>query len=320
MTKARASLISIEATPYYHCVSRCVRRSFLCGYDEQEQQSYEHRRSWIEKRLLALAGAFCIDVCAYAIMSNHYHVVLHINAEKAKTLSNVEVVERWLTFHHGPALVQRFMQEDELSEAETERCNEIIEEWRKRLVSISWFMRLINQHIASEANREDDCTGHFWEGRFRSQALLDEKAVAAAMAYVDLNPVRAAIAETPETSDYTSVKARIEAIESNPASPLGLFPFAGNPRESMPAGIPFRLMDYLALVDWTGRQVRDDKHGHIDNALPPLLERLGFDAKSWLETCTRIEQGGIVGTETSIKAALPHLQRKRFSGFRLPNR
>ncbi|PML81989.1 transposase [Enterovibrio norvegicus] len=320
MTKARASLISIEATPYCHCVSRCVRRSFLCGYDEQAQQSYEHRRSWIEKRLLALAGAFCIDVCAYAIMSNHYHVLLHINAEKAKTLSNVEVIERWLTFHHGPALVQRFMQEDELSEAETERCNEIIEEWRKRLVSISWFMRLINQHIASKANREDDCTGHFWEGRFRSQALLDEKAVAAAMAYVDLNPVRAAIAETPETSDYTSVKARIEAIESNQASPLGLFPFAGNPRESMPAGIPFRLMDYLALVDWTGRQVRDDKHGHIDNALPPLLERLGFDAKSWLETCTRIEQGGIVGTETSIKAALPHLQRKRFSGFRLPNR
>ncbi|MBE1275300.1 transposase [Enterovibrio baiacu] len=320
MTKARSSLISIDATPYYHCVSRCVRRSFLCGYDEQVQQSYEHRRGWIEKRLLALASAFCIDVCAYAIMSNHYHVVLHINAEKAKTLSDVEVVERWLTFHHGPALVQRFMQGDELSEAETERCNEMIEEWRERLVSISWFMRLINQHIASEANREDDCTGHFWEGRFKSQALLDEKAVAAAMAYVDLNPVRSAIAEAPETSDYTSVKARIEAIESNQTSPVGLFPFAGNPRESMPAGIPFLLMDYLALVDWTGRQVRDDKRGNIDNTSPPLLERLGFDAKSWLETCTRIEQGGIVGTENSIKAALPHLQRKRFSGFRLPNR
>ncbi|SFO71997.1 transposase [Enterovibrio norvegicus] len=319
MTKARSSLISIEATPYYHCVSRCVRRSFLCGYDEQAQQSYEHRRSWIEKRLLALAGAFCIDVCAYAIMSNHYHVVLHINVEKAKTLSNVEVVERWLAFHHGPALVQRFMQGDELSEAETERCNEMIEEWRKRLVSISWFMRLINQHIASEANREDNCTGHFWEGRFKSQALLDEKAVAAAMAYVDLNPVRAAIAEAPETSDYTSVKARIDTIESNQTSPAGLFPFAGNPRESMPDGIPFRLMDYLALVDWTGRQVRDDKHGHIDNALPSLLERLGFDAKSWLETCTRIEQGGIVGTDTAIKAALPHLHRKRLSGFRIPS-
>ncbi|MEZ8081183.1 transposase [Enterovibrio norvegicus] len=319
MTKARSSLISIEATPYYHCVSRCVRRSFLCGYDEQAQQSYEHRRSWIEKRLLALAGAFCIDVCAYAIMSNHYHVVLHINVEKAKTLSNVEVVERWLAFHHGPALVQRFMQGDELSEAETERCNEMIEEWRKRLVSISWFMRLINQHIASEANREDNCTGHFWEGRFKSQALLDEKAVAAAMAYVDLNPVRAAIAEAPETSDYTSVKARIDAIESNQKSLAGLFPFAGNPRESMPDGIPFRLMDYLALVDWTGRQERDDKHGHIDNALPSLLERLGFDAKSWLETCTRIEQGGIVGTETAIKDALPHLHRKRLSGFRIPS-
>ncbi|MDD1796480.1 transposase, partial [Enterovibrio sp. ZSDZ42] len=148
MTKARSSLINIEATPYYHCVSRCVRRSFLCGYDAQAQQSYEHRRAWIEKRLLALAGSFCIDVCAYAIMSNHYHVVLHINVEKVKTLSDVEVVDRWLAFHHGPVLVRRFMQGDKLSEAESERCNEVIKEWRERLVSVSWFMRLINQHIA----------------------------------------------------------------------------------------------------------------------------------------------------------------------------
>ncbi|MGF1769183.1 transposase, partial [Enterovibrio makurazakiensis] len=176
MTKARSSLISIDATPYYHCVSRCVRRTFLCGYDEQAQQSYEHRRGWIENRLLALANAFCIDVCAYAIMSNHYHVVLHINAEKAKKLSQHDVVERWLAFHQGPSLIQRFVQGDELSESEAERCSDMIEVWRERLMSISWFMRLLNQHIASEANREDKCTGHFWEGRFKSQALLDEKA------------------------------------------------------------------------------------------------------------------------------------------------
>ncbi|MEI8608337.1 transposase [Enterovibrio sp. Hal110] len=318
MTKARASLISVDATPYYHCVSRCVRRSFLCGYDERAQQCYEHRRGWIEKRLLALANAFCIDVCAYAIMSNHYHVVLHINAEKANRLKQNEIVERWLSFHQGPALIQRLIMGDKLSDAEIERCNAITEEWRERLSSISWFMRLLNQYISSEANREDKCTGHFWEGRFKSQALLDEKALAAAMAYVDLNPVRAAIAETPETSEHTSVKARIASLKKAQVTPPNMFPFAGNPRENMPDGLPFRLMDYLELVDWTGRQSRDDKRGHIDGKEPEILKRLGFDSAQWLATYKHAEKGSMIGTESSIKVALPLLGRKRLCGFRIP--
>lgn len=131
-------------------------------------------------------------------------------------------------------------------------------------MSISWFMRLLNQHIASEANREDKCTGHFWEARFKSQALLDEKALAAAMAYVDLNPIRAALAETPESSAHTPVKARIASLKKEETTARHLFPFVGNPREPMPEGLPFRLMDYLELVDWTGRQCREDKRGNID--------------------------------------------------------
>ncbi|WP_407333271.1 transposase [Enterovibrio sp. 27052020O] len=319
MTTARSSLINVSATPYYHCVSRCVRRSFLCGYDIHADKSFEHRREWIEKRLLLLAQIFCIDVCAYAIMSNHYHVVLHINTKEAGLLSLEQVAERWLSLHSGPVLVNRFMGGDKLSEAERERCEEIIEVWRERLTSISWFMRLLNQHIALEANREDQCTGHFWEGRFKSQALLDEKALAAAMAYVDLNPVRAAIAETPEQSAFTSVKARIEALRKEQHTAPYLFPFVGNPREPMPDGIPFRLMDYLELVDWTGRQMRDNKRGHINSALPPILSRLGFDPADWLEACIQIERGRLVGSDVAIKAALPQLNRKRISGLRLPD-
>ncbi|MGF1863895.1 transposase [Enterovibrio norvegicus] len=319
MAQARSSLISIDATPYYHCVSRCVRRSFLCGRDETTDKCYEHRRGWIEKRLLALSQAFCIDVCAYAIMSNHYHVVLHINANEAKTLSPTDIAKRWLAFHQGPLLIQRFIRGDKLSDAESERCLAIIEVWRERLTSISWFMRLINQHIAAEANREDKCTGHFWEGRFDSQALLDKKALAAAMAYVDLNPVRAAIADTPEQSDHTSVKARIESIKNDEMTAPNLFPFAGNLREEMPDGIPFRLMDYLELVDWTGRQIRDDKRGYISSTLPPILSRLGFDKADWLNACTQVERGRLVGSSQAIKTALPYLNRKRLSGFRLPD-
>ncbi len=87
----------------------------------------------------------------------------------------------------------------------------------------------------------------------------------------------------------------------------------------MPEGIPFRLVDYLELVDWTGRQTRDDKRGQISSTLPPLLERLGVEPLLWLKTISNIEAGNVVGTETSIKAALPFLKRRRASGVRLPD-
>jgi REP element-mobilizing transposase RayT len=191
-------------------VSRCVRRAFLCGEDELTGKNFEHRRQWIEDRLLVLANIFAIDIAAYAVMSNHYHVVLHINREQALSWSELEVVEHWHRLFKGSLLSQRFYQGDVLNKAELNALSGQVCEWRDRLMSISWFMRCTNEPIAREANHEDEATGRFWEGRFKSQALLDEKALAACMAYVDLNPIRARMAESPEQSDHTSVKQRIE--------------------------------------------------------------------------------------------------------------
>ncbi|MCG6937428.1 MAG: transposase, partial [Gammaproteobacteria bacterium] len=254
MPKPRKTLVSLDATPYYHCTSRCVRRAFLCGEDALTGKSFEHRRQWIEDRLLALGSIFAIDVCSYAVMSNHYHVVLHINQQQAQSWSVHEVIERWHRLFKGSLLSQRYLQGEISDKAEQNALSEQVEEWRDRLQSISWFMRCSNERIAREANREDAVTGRFWEGRFKSQALLDEKALVAGMVYVELNPIRAKMAETPEQSDYTSIQTRIkqalkamqpEQIEQQPAS---LLPFAGYPKEAMPEGLPFRLSDYLELV------------------------------------------------------------------------
>ena len=157
------------------------------------------------------------------------------------------------------------------------------------------------------------------KGRFKSQALLDEAALAACLAYVDLNPIRAKIAET---SDYTSIQKRIAAVLNSeystaPEQPAFLLPFAGNPRNDMPKGLPFRLEDYLQLVDWTGRIMREDKRGAIDSSIPPILERLNIEPKHWLYLSNNFESRlkGLVGSVNSLRAACSTLNKSWCHGM-----
>ncbi len=108
MPLPRKALVSLEATPYYHCVSRCVRRAFLCGRDKQSGTDYEHRRAWIKERMQRLACAFAVDLCAYAIMSNHYHAVQHVDKEQALSWSDGEVASRWKQLFSGHPLAEIF--------------------------------------------------------------------------------------------------------------------------------------------------------------------------------------------------------------------
>ena len=174
--------------------------------------SYEHRKQWIVDRLKGLASVFAIDVCAYAVMSNHYHVVLKVRPAEAQGWDAELVVARWRQLFRGSLLVDRYIAGACGTQLEREAAEAMIDEWRARLFDISWFMRVLNEGIAREANREDGCKGRFWEGRFKSQALLDERALLACMAYVDLNPVRAGLADSPEESDFTSVQERLRAF------------------------------------------------------------------------------------------------------------
>lgn len=286
MPKPRKSQVSLEATPYYHCISRCVRRAFLCGRDEHTGRSFEHRRGWIENRLLALGQIFAVDIAAYAVMSNHIHLVVRLNKKGSDDWSVLEVIERWHRLFTGTSLSKRALRGEILSAFEQSILDAMVALWRRRLCDLSWFMRCLNEPIARQANIEDSATGRFWEGRFKSQALLDEAALAACMAYVDLNPIRAKIANTPEDSDHTSIQRRIlclrNAISENAtAQPAQLLRFVGNPREPMPDGLPFKLDDYLELVDWSGRIVRKGKCGAIAATTPAILQRLGIPAETW---------------------------------------
>ncbi|WP_461534765.1 transposase [Spongorhabdus nitratireducens] len=288
MTQARSNLIDPSSTPYYHCIARCVRRAWLCGEDHLTGKNYEHRRQWVVDRLEALVDIFAIEVCAYAVMSNHYHVVLHINRHPADKWTRDEVLMRWTSLFTGPLLAQRYLARDKLNTAELARVDDYVATYRDRLMDISWFMRCLNEYLAREANKEDGCKGRFWEGRFKSQALLDEAALLTCMTYVDLNPVRAKIATTPEKSDFTSVQERARHLAKSEGrmQPVTLKPFRAQGQKTDLA-LPYTLYDYFDLVDWSGRAVRLDKRGSISSDMPPILTRLGINPDEWVQTMGR---------------------------------
>ncbi len=316
----------------YHCFSRCVRRAFLYGFDKDSGRDFSHRKIWIVDRLRHLATIFAIEVCAYAVMHNHYHVILRTRPDLALRWSDHEVARRWLTLlplqrrKRGLALPPL---EEQISALAS--CPERIAVLRRRLSSLSWFMGRLNEYIARAANKEDDVKGRFWESRFKCQALLDETAVAAAMVYVDLNLIRAGLADTPEDSDFTSIQERIRAWQNEtmrtvavPGDEVDAIPFAD---ECVPRSEPVEetegstriaatflcpiesdgqrrgilgmtTAEYIDLVDRSGRLVRLNKRGAIDPDLAPILMRIGASPGEWTDTVSRF------GSKFQIAAGL----------------
>lgn len=353
MTRARSTLISLSATPWYHVVCRCVRRAYLCGMDAHSGQSFEHRRGWIVERVKQLAGVFAVDVAAYAVMSNHYHLVLRVDVERVQAWSREEVLRRWTQLFDGPVLVQRLLagQGDEMDQATLNAIDEWVETYRARLCDVSWFMRVVNETVARQANAEDECTGRFWEGRFKSQALLDEQAILTAMAYVDLNPIRAKMAETPEASEHTSVAERMAALKpdhkkpkqrpasrqptSGTQSPRGaksilalrheahlgalplqpLMPFDATSR--LRAAIPFAFEDYLELVESVGRNMHPNKRGSIAERVPKLLQRLEIDPEYFIDGAANLlkQFGSAIGAPAHLTELCALRQVKYLRGI-----
>lgn len=242
MTLARSVILNAHPNGAFHCMSRCVRRAFLCGYDRQTGASYSHRRRWIVERIELLARSFSVSIHAYAIMENHFHIVLQMDQDRAAGWNEREVVQRWLAIYPGKSGTSA------RADAEAERLLSEpgrVETLRARLANLSWFMRNLKEYIARRANREDGCTGHFWEGRFKSQAILDDRSLLDSMIYVDLNPVRAGMAVEVDDCEFTSgplQKARLRRAR-DPTTEL-LTPVLG---EVIP--MPVTLAAYIARLD-----------------------------------------------------------------------
>lgn len=314
MPLPRKSLVSVDTTPSYHIVSRCVRRTFLFGV--VDNKDFSHRRDAIVARLAELAQLFCIDIAAYAVMSNHYHLVIRIQKQRALTLSLLEVAKRWGSLFALPFLAKRMTDNEEMSDAERDEAIRQIELRRERLYDLSWFMRCLNEPIARMANQEDGCTGRFWEGRFKSQALLDKRAELQAMAYVDLNPIRAQMAESIEASSFTSIQIRLNQTES-PMKPL-LLPFAGDSHQNNnPEHIPYNLTEYIQLVDWTSRHIKAGRRGFISRDLPPIFERLNIKTTAWIQNCEALERNyyRVIGSVARIREFCEKIKQQRLLGI-----
>ncbi len=305
----RARLVDSTRSGYYHCISRCVRRAFLCG------DQYDHRRQWLEDRLTELLEVFAIDACGYAIMSNHLHLVLKTNPGATRQWSPLEIVRRWVRlFPRGlQQVTQAATSARERKRLEQEYLNGLaartdwVNLWRHRFASLSWFNKLLKEPIAKRANREDDCTGHFWEGRFKSIRLLDAAAILACMVYIDLNPLRAKMVQALHDSTFTSILQRLKVLrrKSRHRRRSGSVRRARTrvPLLAIDALFQMTTGEYVSLVAFTGGVAMDQRDHR------PALASLGIEPEQWTTTIrTSIRW---FGTAIGSTAALLNERRRR---------
>ena len=303
MTTARRELVDVNVTRWYHCISRCVRLAYLMG------EGAGDRKQWIENRLEHLAKHFSISVGGFAVLDNHLHVLCRLDPEESRKWTPEEVVRRWLavyplrTLALDDAKVVNMWVDCQVKD--TQR----VEVLRQRLADLGWFMKALKEPLARMANKSDGCRGAFWAARYKSIAILDDEALLACSVYVDLNPLAAGIAQTPESSEHTSVRQRVRHVRNKgkldclaaarKGSVAGCLTAANVEQDhwlvpiedrqtihaipkSGRAGmlVSFSLGSYLLLVDYTGRLFRDGK-ARMDAGVKEVFERLGTNEALW---------------------------------------
>ena len=305
MTRARrCEVFDADTVGVYHCFNRIVRRSYLCGFDPRTGIDYSHRREWLYQRLKSLAKHFAIDVLGYAILSNHYHLILRNRPDLVQRMSDEQVVRAWLKICPSRGQRCRGLSRDPNDaeiHAEQSRANRV-QELRMRLSNPSWLIRQLSQYMGIRCNAEDQIRGHFWESRFGMRRLLDEAAVLACLAYVDLNPVRASMVGSIEDYPHVSIGERLRALDDDAvdtSSWLAPLELAGqcdgtsvtvvnrlsrkqlaeildNSSSTELGSLPMKLEDYAELLRWLASQHRGDGTTALCR-VPSILTKLKLD-------------------------------------------
>lgn len=317
MAIARKNIIDTNTAGFYHCTNRCVRRAFLCGYDEYSQRNYDHRKAYLEKRLKTLCEVFAIDIFAYAIMSNHYHIVMYVDPEAPLSWSDREVATRWLRVFPSKLDKPENSQQREFRIQAIINSSELLKVYRERLGSISWFMRRLNEPMAKLSNLEDNCSGKFWEGRFTSQALLDEAAVLSCMTYVDLNPIRAKIIKHLEESEYTSIKSRVNNLNLSNNSNLfnkQLEAVSGHLNKKL---ISTTVKEYIELTEWAAGAINLPNKATMPANITSVLNRLNLQPEHWLYQIEKwgSRYGYAVGPTRKVRELAKALSKRYIRGI-----
>jgi len=307
MAIARSYMVDVSMTRWYHCVVRCVRRAFLLAEGPID------RKAWLENRLEELAGIFAVSVGAYSVLDDRLHLLVRLDPDVAGEWSDEDVVLRWGRITPPRDKSRQVVPISEDWVRSHRKDAGFVATTRERLQSLSWFMKYLKEPISRLANRQDETRGAFFEGRFKSVAILDEESLLATCAYIDLSQVAAGIAEVPKASPNTSIKARVDHAKARrptrngkgaPGRPARstwsgaveeshwLCPIEdrrrqGSSREGMFEGIS--LGNYLVLVDYTDRLLREGNSA-VSTELSAIFDRLGSSAESWaarLETLSR---------------------------------
>ena len=248
-------------------------------------------------------------------MSNHVHVVLSVNKSVALAWPVDTVLRQWHKMHKGTLLTQKYLKGELLSDSELDTVKVTAEVYRKRLFDISWFMRNLNEFIARKANEEDNCTGRFWEGRFRSQALLTEKALLSCMAYVDLNPIRAKVATNIQNSYHTSIHTRVVSNALNKKPIKGLMPFKSQRISKQHQCLNFTLNNYCELLnnsielllDGSAQAAKQENCGNVN--------LIGLGEGQWIKVINDFENvfSFAAGDKASMEKFKERTNRKRMA-------
>ncbi|PCJ53286.1 MAG: transposase [Planctomycetota bacterium] len=316
MTIARKNLVDPTKLEHIHLISRCARRSFIMGTDSYSGKNFDHRKEWIQDRLKHLVNNYSIEVGSYAIMDNHIHILVRNRSDLNLKLSDRDVVDRWVNLYTPRLSTSKKVPYEiklENHKLIILKNSERMAELRLRLSSVSWFMKTLKEFIARKANKEDECKGTFWEARFKSQLLTSHEAVILCQTYIDLNPIRAGIATTPEGSKNTSAYERIRVMQSKENIKLSRSikneqgEFTQKQKGKIHESFIIRNNDkwlapfykgyghtkcfyqfvtqkeYLELLDWSGREIKEKKSGAIPSHLKPIFDRLEIDRGLWID-------------------------------------